>query len=180
MDQQVGHAENGIVGVFTDLYVHDGSVLLRDYTVDRQRNRRPLVLLHAPVIVRIQVRHLSILIERDLLEVKSRRIDVRAEDADPFLELLRSDRKDRHRFLHPDCVNLVARLQGFPFLYDRLQAAVAGFLDPPRDLSHSFALGLGSVEEILIILRQIPALLHLFLIVCCPSVVFAHISILSF
>ena len=72
VDQQVGDAEHRIVRVVAHLGVHHGAVFLRDHAVQRQRQRDPLVVLDAAVIMRIEQREPVRLVQRVLLEVEAR------------------------------------------------------------------------------------------------------------
>ena len=86
MDQQVCNAEYGILLFLTDAHLHNRAILFCDDPMHCKRDCDPLVFFYAPVIMRIQISHFRILIERMLLQVKSRRVDVCAKNTHPFLQ----------------------------------------------------------------------------------------------
>ena len=67
MYQQVGHAENGVSLVLA--YAHGDflSVSLYYHSVERHRDRSPLVFLYPAVVMGLEERHILILVERVLL-----------------------------------------------------------------------------------------------------------------
>lgn len=83
MGQQVVDDELRVFGVRADLDIDLASVRADDLAVQLQRDRDPLVLADAAVVVRLDVGQLRILIEGVGLEVQTRRVgmgraDVRA------------------------------------------------------------------------------------------------------
>ena len=65
MGQKVGDGKDGICGLCTDFNINNGAVLQRHNALECQRNRRPLILLDAAVIVGLQIaKLLAVLIQR--------------------------------------------------------------------------------------------------------------------
>ena len=65
MRQNICDGELRISRFFTDADLDDRAVALHDNAVHGERNRRPLVLFDAAVVVRFEVRHLGGFIKRD-------------------------------------------------------------------------------------------------------------------
>ena len=84
MGKQVGHAEHRVSRVVADVHLHHLAVGFGHDAVKRQRQRRPLVVLYAAVVVRVQKREIARLVQRVLLDVEARRVDVRAQDVHAF------------------------------------------------------------------------------------------------
>ena len=78
--QQIVDHQLRVVLIAADDHIHDLAVLLHHHAVQLQGDGRPLVLLDAAVVVRLEIGHLRVLIEGDLLQVKARGIDVRGGD----------------------------------------------------------------------------------------------------
>ena len=78
MNEQVRYAENGIALIVAHVYVHDRAVLLGDDAVHGKRERDPLIVLDAAVVVRVEKRETVALVERVLLQVEAGAVDVRA------------------------------------------------------------------------------------------------------
>ena len=76
MDQEIGHTEYRIVIVVPDGYINDGAVFFCDNAVNGEGNCDPLILFDAAVVVSVEISQLGILVQRILLDVKARRINV--------------------------------------------------------------------------------------------------------
>ena len=80
VDEQVGNAEDGVVGILADLHVHHAAVLLGDHAVQRQRDGDPLVVFDAAVVMGVHEGKLAGFVQRVLLDVQARAVDVCAQD----------------------------------------------------------------------------------------------------
>ena len=80
MGQQIGDGENRVAVALTDDDVHAGSVLFDDDAVQAERNRHPLILFDAAVVMRLHKGQLAVLVQRILFEIKTRGVDMRAGD----------------------------------------------------------------------------------------------------
>ena len=79
MDQEVRHAEDGVALFLADADLDDRAIFLDDDAVQSERQRDPLVLLDAAVVMRVEVSEAAVLVGRGLPDVEAARIDVRAE-----------------------------------------------------------------------------------------------------
>ena len=105
MDQQIRHAKNRVIGIFADFHVDDAAVLLRHDAVQRQRDGDPLVMLDAAIVMRVQKGEIVRLVQRVLLHVQTRAVDVRAQDVHalckrPAAQLYQDDGLAAHRCPH--------------------------------------------------------------------------------
>ena len=92
MWKQIVDIENGILGIFPHFDLNARAVLEHEDAVQRERDRRPLILFDAAVIVRLQKAHAALFIQRNLLDVDARRIDMRGDDAHAVrLQIARAD-----------------------------------------------------------------------------------------
>ena len=96
MDQQIGDEKHRIVRILAHIDDHGLPVLLHDYTVDRERHRHILIFLDPSVIVCIEVAEAAVLVHRILFDIKSRGIDVGAENIQSLLHRPLSDLKKNH------------------------------------------------------------------------------------
>ena len=72
MRKQIGHVKNGIALILADADLDLFAVSFYNDSVKRERYRRPLILFDTAVIVGFEERHLAVLIERILLDIKAR------------------------------------------------------------------------------------------------------------
>ena len=147
VNQKIADAEHGIVLVLAHGDGHDGAVLLHDNAMQRQRNGDPLIVLDAAVIMRVQIRQTAVLIQRILLYVHARRIDVRAQNVDALFHGRLADDEEHDALAHPVGIHLVAGLQRFSMGDFVFQIRVALRLGQLHDLGHAFALGLAVVKK---------------------------------
>ena len=87
------------------------SVFQRDCAVQLQRDRDPLILFDAAVVVRFEVAQLVLLVERDLLEVETGRVDMRAGDHRAVGQALFADHGQQQRLAAIVDIELRAGLQ---------------------------------------------------------------------
>lgn len=76
MWQQIGYAERRVGGVLADVHLHHLAVGGDHYAVQGQGQGCPLVVLDAAVVVGVQKREVVRLVQRVLLDVQARRVDV--------------------------------------------------------------------------------------------------------
>ncbi len=148
MNQKVRHAEYGVARLLANANLHDAAVLLRHDAVHRQRQRNPLVLLDAAVIMRIEVGEAAVLIERVLLDIEAAGINMRPEDVHALGEWLVADIEERQRLLHIHRVDFIARLQLLPCSHDVCEVAVAHRLSLLHGLPDALALRLARAQEL--------------------------------
>ena len=148
VDQQVRHAEDRVAFCLADADFDDRAVLLDDDAVQCERQRDPLVLLDAAVVMRVEVGEAAVLVERVLLDIESARVDVRAEDGQALFQRLLADLEQHDALLHVDGIDLVAGLELLAGTQDILQVAVTGALCLAHGLSDALALRLARGEEI--------------------------------
>ena len=111
MDQKIGDTEYRIILIITDIHVYNAAILLNDNTMKCHRKGNPLILLHTTIVMRIKKSKIRILIERVLLQVHARAVDVRTQNVDPFLKSLRTDDKESDCLLVIGAIYLVTSLE---------------------------------------------------------------------
>ena len=111
MDEQIRHAEYRIRGILTDADVLNRIVRFNDNAVQGKRQRHPLILLDAAVIMRVHVREAAVFVQRILFDVKATRVNMRTENIHTVFERLVTDIKEHDGFFHVDGINFIARLQ---------------------------------------------------------------------
>ena len=147
VDEQVGDAEHRVVGILAHADLDGGAVFLAHHAVQRQRGGDPVVGLDAAVVVRVQVGHVAGLVERVLLEVEARRVDVRAEDAQAVLERGGADVDEHEGLVVAGGVDLVAGLEGAACGTGRVERDVARLLGELDAGGDALALGLVLGDE---------------------------------
>ena len=109
MHQQIRNDEYRIIVFFTDMHFHLRAVFFYDDTMQGQRQRDPLILLDAAVIMGVQIRKLTVFIQRILLQIQTRGIDMGAQNMHSFLDRTIADMKQHDRFIHHGQINLILR-----------------------------------------------------------------------
>ena len=175
MDQQVGDAEHGVVRVVAHLDVHHGAVLLGDHAVHGQRQRDPLVVLDAAVIVRVEQREPVRFVQRVLLEVEARAVDVRAQDVEARRKRLLAQLHEDERLAVCLRPHLVAGLERATLAHRVVEAEVAVLLRQRDSRRRAFALRLVVRDEVDVFGRQMLERLKVGVVVLLPSYVPFHI-----
>ena len=144
--QEVGDDKLRFIRLTANGNVDRAAILERDRAVQLQRDRDPLVLLDAAVIVRLKIRQLRILVHRRLLEIEARGIDVRARDHAAVVERLLAEHGQHERLIAVIHIHLRARLQ----LHAERIRHKARVLRHADRLLDGLALGARGVEKALI------------------------------
>ena len=97
MGQKIGYAEYGVAGIVAHIHVNHGAVGFRHHTVKRQRQRYPLVVLDAAIVVSVEEGKPVVLVNRVLLQVQTGAVDVGAQDIQARLERLGADVSQNER-----------------------------------------------------------------------------------
>ena len=98
----------------------------------------------------IKVSHLRILIQRILLQVQARRINMSTEDPHAILQRLPADLKQHEHLFHSAGIHLIACLQLLSGLLHFLQALIPGCSRQTDRLRCAFPLGLSRIQKCLI------------------------------
>ena len=140
-----------------------------------ERNRDVQIFLDPPVIVRVEVSEPAVLVERILLDVDARRVEMRAENIQALLERLRSDLKEHDGLIHPDRIDFVARLQrsAGPNELGKLPEAVHFRL--VHDRVNALSLRFGDVQKCFILLGELHCRFFLLSGVGSPYISSVHI-----
>ena len=146
MRQQIGDDELRIVRVAADDHVDQIAVFQRDDAVQLQRDRHPLVFLDAAVVVRLEIGHLRVLIQRKLLEIQLRGVHVRTRDHTARAQRLASHHSQHQRLAAVTVIHLRTRLECHA-IFIRYEP---GLLCQPDGRLHSLALGARRVQKLLI------------------------------
>ena len=154
MYEEIGHAEDGVVHLFAERDLHHRAVFLHNNTVECKRDRHPLVLFDAAIVVRVEIRQTIVLVQRVLLHIKAAGVDVRAEDVHAVLHRLRPDVEEHDCLLHVDGVDLIPRRECFPLRDDIRKVTVARCACATNCLRHALALRLAVREEINVAVRE--------------------------
>ena len=154
MRQQVGDAEDRVAVRLAQRHAHLRAVLAHDDAVQRQRHRQPLVLLDAAVVVRIQIGQAARLVQRVLLYIQARGIDVRAEDVHALLQRMAAHHKEQEALVHPVDVDAVACLERAALAHEHVKIREAARLRRLHGRAHALALGLSMVKVIAIRARK--------------------------
>ena len=154
MYEEIRHAEDRVVCLLAKCDLDNCAVFLHDNTVECKRDRHPLVLFDAAVVVRVKIRQTVILIQRILLHIEAAGVNVCAEDVHAALHRLRPDVEEHDCLLHVDGVDLVPRRECLPLRNDIRKVAVARCACAADCLRHALALRLAVREEINVAVRK--------------------------
>ena len=167
MGEQVGDVEYRIARLLADAHLDLFAVFPDDDTVQGQRDRRPLVLLDTAIVVRLEIADLLGLIQRVLLEVKARGVDMCRAEANAVGHGRRADGRQNDRLAAVVEVDLVA---GFE-LHAGLERHIALLFQLGNEELHRLALGLAGVHEVHVIAAETLAVLFILgaHALCCVS-----------
>ena len=119
MRQQIGHTEDRVGWIVAQRNIDHGAILLGHHAFERERQRDPLIVLDAAVIVRIEQHKIGSFVKRILLQVETRGIDMRTQDVHARFDIVRSDLHEHDRLAVIVDPNLIAWFQR-TFFSDRL------------------------------------------------------------
>ena len=108
MRKYVCNHEYRLIRILSHADIHSGSVLPYDDTVDGKRNRYPLILLDSSVIVSVKICKSRILIQRILLYIDTRRVNVCSENVHAVLDWISSDVIESQCLLVVYCIHFVS------------------------------------------------------------------------
>ena len=146
--QQVGDVEHGVGRILAHADLDVGAVLQRHHAVQGQRHGDPLVLLDTAVVVRVEAGDLVGLVERVLLHVEARRVDVGTQDVEALLERLGAEMDKQQRLAIGGRVHLVAGDELLALGDAALKRQVAGGFGKLHSRGAALALGLVLGDEV--------------------------------
>ena len=164
MGKKVGDDELRVRGVVSDGHVDLRAVAADDLSVQLQRNRYPLVLADAAVMVRLEVGKLGVLIKGIGLDVESRCVGVCRADVRAVGQIFLADDRQHDGLAAVVPIELVA---GFD-LYAGLVFDKASGLCLADGGKDAFALGLRAVQKRLV---RLAIGIQLGLFVLCQAVI---------
>ena len=175
MNEQVRHAENGIALVVAHIYVHDRAVLLGDDAVHGERERDPLIVLDAAVVVRVEKCEAVALVEWILLQIEAGAVDVRAQDVHAFAQGISSQLHQDERLAVGMRPHLVARGKRAPLADGVGERDVARFLSHADGGCGATPLGLVLRNEVDVVAGQAFEGLEVHFVVLLPSYFVFHV-----
>ena len=147
MDQQVGYENYRIAVLFSDTDIDRCSVFLCHDSVNCQRHCHPLIFLYTAVIMCVKVNKFGILVQRFLFQIKTRRIDMCAENSHSLLKRISSDVKQRNCLSHKRSVHLVSSCKLFSGLDYLIQILITVLFCDAQCLLYALALRLSRVKK---------------------------------
>ena len=170
MYKQIRDHEYRIIFFFSDTYFFCRAVLFHDHTVNGKGLSHPLIFLDAAVVMRVKVCKSFVLVERVLLHVDTRGIDVRAEDIHSRRERLLADAEKRKHLVHVHRIYLVPCLQLVSCCQYFFDTAVACRLRHADAQLHTFTLGLAGIEAGFVPFINLVQFSELVAAVCVPDI----------
>ena len=174
MNQQVRDKEHRIVRIFPDIENSGRSVFSDNHTVNGQRQRDIKILLDTAVVMRIEISQPAVLVERILLHVETRGINVGSENIHTVLHRLLADFKENNGFVHPNGINFIARVQLLTAFDEPAEFAEALGLSHIDQGVNGLTLGLGIIEKLLVVLAEIICCFGLLPCIGSPCVFLVH------
>ena len=174
MNKKIRDHEYRIILILSDGNLLRRPVLLHDHAVQRQRLRHPLILLDAAVIMRIQISKPLILIERILLHINARRINVCAQDVHARRNRLLPEAEKRQHLLHAHRIYLISRFQALSHCHHLIQVPVAGLLRHTDAELHALPLRLAGIKAGFISFTDLFKLFQLLAVVRTPCTFSIH------
>ena len=170
MRQEVGNAKYRIAFVVAHVHVYHGAVSFGHHAMQGQRQRYPLVVLDAAIVMRVEEGKAVALVHGVLLQVETGAVDVGAQDVQALLQRLGADvRKDERLAVHAS-PHLIARLELAAFAHRFLKRLVSCSFSLGHRSGKATALGLVVRDEVDIAGSQRIQLFKLLLAVRFPCV----------
>ena len=144
MGEQIGDAEQRVALVLSDTDLHCLAIGEFDDTVQGHGNGGPLILLDAPVVVRLEERHVGVLEQRIGLEIEPWAVDVADAQSESVRDRPLSDGHDDQVLAAVVVVELVAGA----VLLAHLELLVTVLLEDRYGIVHDLALGLVAEEPL--------------------------------
>ena len=113
MNEQIRHAEYRVGFILADNDINDRAVFFRHYTVNGERHGNPLIFFNAAVIMRIHICKAAVFIQRVLLDIKARTVDMRSQNVHAVFQRLAADIKQHYGFFHADSIYFIAGMKKF-------------------------------------------------------------------
>ena len=174
MYEKICNTEYRIILVLSYVHCHNVTICLCNNTVYGKWECYPLILLDSAVIVSVEICKSALLIQRILLHIHSRGINVCTEYVHALLKLLLSYIEHGDRLVHPHGIHFISSCKALLVLNDLLQISVAVILCLSDDLFNAFSLCLAIVKEFPVVLTQALQLLYLILLVFVPRIFLCH------
>ena len=145
-----------------------------DDAMDGQRERDPLVLLDAAIVMRVEQGYVGVLVERVLLGVETRRVDVGAQDVEAVLERVGAEHRQDEGLAMGLGVDLVAGLE-LALLLDGLgERLVPGLFRHGDRGVHALALGLVLRDELDVVAAEFFEFVEVLVAIALPCVLAFH------
>ena len=175
MNQKIRNTKNRILCLLADSKFNDCSIFFYYHAMQCQRNRCPLVLFDAAVIMSIQKCHLSILIQRILFQIQTRGINMGTQDIHTLLHGNRTDLEQYHQFFLVYRINLITRNEIFTTSHSLFQRNVSILTCHLHRNTGTFTLRFSFRNKSAVLLCYLSQFLQRFLIIGIPCVFTFHI-----
>ena len=146
--KQVGNADDGIGGIFTDNDVNKRAVLLCNNAVHCKGHCNPLILFDTAVVMRVEICKIGVLIEGILLKVNAGGVNMSADDVQTLENGLFADFEKHERFAHEVGIDAVAGVELFAACNYGVKVAITLCFCHFNSLCNAFALGFAVVKEL--------------------------------
>ena len=174
MGKQVRDAEHGVGRILAHANLDGPAGLEGDDAMDGQRERDPLVLLDAAIVMRVEQGYVGVLVERVLLGVETRRVDVGAQDVEAVLERVGAEHRQDEGLAMGLGVDLVAGLE-LALLLDGLgERLVPGLFRHGDRGVHALALGLVLRDELDVVAAEFFEFVEVLVAIALPCVLAFH------
>ena len=176
MDQKIGYKEHRVFLILANIDLHRSAILFHHHTVKCKGQRYPLILLHASVIVGVEIGEAPLLIQRVLLHIKPRGINMSPKDIHPLRHRFLTDAEQNYGLVHPDRIDLITLFQAAALLPHGLQFPVACFFSGIDNAVYTFPLCLSLIQKLSVFIRKCIYFLQLFTAIGFPCIFLFHDS----
>ena len=154
MNQQIRNTEYRIIFFLSNIDLCYTAILFCNYAVQCQRNGYPLIFLDSTIVMRIQISQLCIFVQRILLQIQTRRINMSSKNIHSFFDILASDDKQGNCLFHKHIVYTVTGLKPFAGTDDLLQVFEPFFFCLLHCGLDTFSFCLSIIQKMTVILIQ--------------------------
>ena len=124
------------------------TIFQSNHTMQFQRNGNPLIFADSAVIVCLQKCHFFRLIQRILLQIQSRRINVRCTNINTVFQSLAANYRQHNSLAAVNTIYLITRFK----LHATLKGHIAVGLSQTNSIVHTLTLGLAGIQILFVIL----------------------------
>ena len=180
MDQQIRDNKDRIIFFFTDTYLNCCAIFLCNHSMKGKWKCHPLIFLDSTIIMCIKISKLFIFIQRILLYVNTRGINVSSKNIHTFCQRFCTHMEQRNRLVHTHGIQFISGFHFFSIFNDISDILISFCFCLFNCQCNTLALCLSGIKAVLVFCIHLFQSVQLFLTVSCPCIFSVHVILLLF